>query len=75
MQYESTGKKSLRAHRLYKGWTQTELARRTGLSPTHINRLDLEQSAPSGVSLQKIARALGVDANDIDLSYAEREAA
>lgn len=58
-------KKTLREHRTEKGWTQTELSRRSGVSNVRISLIEASKSTPSGPTLQKLATALGVDANDV----------
>lgn len=57
--------KTLREHRREKGWTQTELSRRSGVSNVRISLYEKGESQPSGLVLQRLAGALGVDANDI----------
>lgn len=48
--------------RLMKGWSQSELARRSGVGQSTISRI--ERGDTAGVSLgvlEKLARALGID--------------
>lgn len=58
-------KRTLREHRRHKGWTQTELSRRSGVSNVRISLYEKGDSIPSGPALQRLAVALEVDANDI----------
>ncbi len=49
--------KALRAKR---GWTQTQLARRAGISRGYLARLEINRHDPALSALQKLAKALGV---------------
>ena len=50
----------IRKHRERKGWTQEELARRTGLSRPMVTRLERGERMPSFPTLDKLASALGL---------------
>lgn len=50
--------KKIRALRLVKGWTQEELAARTGLHPTYIGGVERGERNLGLDNLLKIARAL-----------------
>ena len=52
----------LKGMRLVKGWSQSELARRSGVGQSTISRIERGETA--GVSLgvlEKLARAFGID--------------
>ena len=58
-----------------KGWTQTRLARESGVSQTYISELEAGKSIPTIVIAQKLARALGVPLADLvdDAAMESRE--
>ncbi len=58
----------LRDERQKKGFTQTQLAQRSGLPQSHISRLENGEHSPSHMTLEKIAKALGIDVGVFDLS-------
>ncbi len=62
---------ALRKRRRAKGWTQIELAKKAGLSPTSITHYERLINAPSPASAQKIAAALGCEASEIFPSWLE----
>lgn len=64
-------KYTIKELRKARGLSQWDLSRQTGVSRVQISNLERFVHVPSGPTLQKISRVLGVDANDIDLSYAE----
>jgi len=43
-----------------KGWTQDELAKRTGLHRTYIGSIERSERNVSLINIEKIAKALGV---------------
>jgi transcriptional regulator with XRE-family HTH domain len=52
----------VRRLRFYRGWSQQELARRTGLSPGHIS--DIENGVRKNIqarTVKKLAKGLGAD--------------
>ena len=59
---------TIRKMRDDKGWTQIHLARKSGLQQSHISRLEAGEHSPSWKTLEKIARALGVEVGDLDPS-------
>ncbi len=60
--------KSLRAAA---GLTQEQLAQRSGLTQSHICRLENGEHSPTGLTLEKIAQALGVPTSTLDSSSDE----
>lgn len=62
---------TIRELRLAKGWTQDKLARETGVQLATVSSWETGRKQPSGLNLQALARALGVSADDIDLSVFE----
>lgn len=58
----------IRALRKEADLTQEELAERSGLPQSHISRLENGQHSPSRATLEKIARALGVEVGVFDPS-------
>lgn len=58
----------IRTHRVRKGLTQAELAKLIGCDQATISDYEVGKSVPLGPRLQEIARALGVSADDIDLT-------
>lgn len=61
---------------LDKGWTPAELARRSGLSRDNISTYMRASSLPSGDSLTKLARALGMEPDELlpnrpDVTYSD----
>lgn len=51
----------IRTLRKHVGLTQGELARRTGISPSYLNLIELNKRAVAGVLLDRLAVALGVE--------------
>ena len=58
--------KSIRTLREGQGLTQTQLAERAGLPQSHISRLENAEHSPTHLTLEKIAKALGVEVGTID---------
>lgn len=56
---------NLKALRVKKGWSQSRLARESGVSQTYISELEAGKSAPTVPVVQKLARALGVPVQDL----------
>jgi DNA-binding XRE family transcriptional regulator len=48
------------------GLSQAELAVKAGLTQSHISRLENAEHSPTHLTLEKIAKALGVEARQID---------
>ncbi len=55
----------LRVALAIKGWTQTKLAKETGLSQSFISRLCRDQETPSIKTVKLIAYALGVETEEL----------
>lgn len=60
--------KTIQKMRDEKGWTQTQLAEKSGLQQSHISRLEAGAHSPSWKTLEKIAKALDVEVGDLDPS-------
>lgn len=60
------------SHMRAKGWTQAELARRAGILRDSVSNYVRGNSLPSPQNLLKIAKALGVEADDLLANYAEQ---
>lgn len=56
---------NLKALRVKKGWSQSRLARESGVSQTYISELEAGKSAPTVPVVQKLARALGTSVQDL----------
>jgi transcriptional regulator with XRE-family HTH domain len=61
----------LRAARKRKGWSQEHLAAVAGVSTRQIQRIEGEQSAPTGETLQALASALGTDVTELRAGFTE----
>lgn len=55
----------LRVALAIKGWTQTKLAKETGLSQSFISRLCRDQENPSVKTIKLIAYALGIEPEEL----------
>ncbi len=62
--------KSLRILRVERGLSQKALALKAKVHPVDLSRYEGGKVTPSGPTLQRLAKALGCDANDIDLRAA-----
>lgn len=51
------------------GWTQDQLAERSGLPQSHISRLEKAQHSPSFKTLEKLAAAFEIEVGQIDPSH------
>ncbi len=58
----------VRKLRLKRGWSQHELARRSGLPQSHISRLENAKHTPTYLTIEKLARAFGVSPGELDPS-------
>ncbi|MEW6682526.1 MAG: helix-turn-helix transcriptional regulator [Nitrospirota bacterium] len=61
--------KELRKRR---GWTQDQVAERTGIDPKHLSRLEVGAGFPSLDTLERLARVLRVDLKDF-FEYAHQD--
>ena len=62
---EHVGKK-IRSLRKQAHMNQEALAKKSGLTQSHISRIENAEHSPTNFTLQKIASALGVEVRDID---------
>lgn len=60
---EMAGK--IKAARLKKGLMQTDVAKKAGLNSNFYAKVERGEAKPSGVTLTKIIKALGVKSSDI----------
>ena len=58
--------KKIRNLRSQAGITQGDLASRTGLTQSHVSRLESGQHSPNAITLKKMADALGVPLSELD---------
>ncbi|MDZ7618235.1 MAG: helix-turn-helix transcriptional regulator [Patescibacteria group bacterium] len=58
----------IREFRTTAGLTQEELAVKAGLPQSHISKLENRRHSPSHLTIQKIAKALGIKASQLDPS-------
>ena len=52
-------------YRKLKGWTQTDLANKLDVKPSHISRWENDKVRPHSGTLQSIAQALGVSLDEL----------
>jgi transcriptional regulator with XRE-family HTH domain len=52
-------------YRKLRGWTQTDLAEKLDVKPSHISRWENDKVRPHSDTLQAIARALGVSIDEL----------
>lgn len=57
--------KRLKALRAERGWSQADLAERSGVSKVHIARIETSQREPTLGVIEKLAKALKVRAGDL----------
>jgi transcriptional regulator with XRE-family HTH domain len=60
------GMATLRDLRVKKVWAQEDLARESGVSTAAISRLERGERLPRFVTIRKLAKALGVEASEIE---------
>ncbi len=56
---------SIREERQRRGWTQIDLAYHSRVNPAEISRIESGRLKPSHGQLQRLARALGVHADEL----------
>jgi DNA-binding XRE family transcriptional regulator len=57
---------TIRALRIKTGMTQEQLAEKAGLPQSHISRIENAQHSATNMTLEKIAKALGVEVGKLD---------
>ena len=62
--YSVNGRR-IRGYRLRKMWRQEDLARETGVQTATISRVETGYHRPQLATVSKIAKALGVDPDDL----------
>ena len=60
--------KEIKKQRTSRGWTQEQLAAKAGMLQSHICSLEAGKHAPTYLTIQKIAKAFGIPAGEIDPS-------
>ena len=55
--------------RVAAGWSQTELAEKSGIPQSYISRIESAQHTPTHKTLKKLAAAFGVDLGQLDPSF------
>ena len=55
----------IKAYREAKGWTQTKLAKESGVSQTYISELEAGKYLPNLSILRKLAFALGISISEL----------
>ena len=58
----------IREYRKAAGMNQKELAKKSGIPQSHISRLENAKHSPSNITLQKIAKAIGIEVSLLDPS-------
>lgn len=66
---------SLRHHRTKAGLTLTELAQRAGLSESGVQHLESGRRSPRPRTVTRLAKALGISADQLRADYADNPAA
>lgn len=61
-------KATIRQHREAVGLTQAELARRVGVQSTQVSRWERGTATPSARHVRRLARALGVNPDALELA-------
>lgn len=59
----------IKSERVEKGWTQDELAARSGIPQSHLSRIENGVHSPSRKTVEKIAAALEVPVAEFDPSF------
>lgn len=67
--YRTRVGRAIRQRRSELGLTQAELARGAGLRQSHVSRLESGKHAPSALTLERIAKAMKINASDLDPGF------
>jgi transcriptional regulator with XRE-family HTH domain len=63
---------ALRRERGSRGWSQAELARKSGVDRSHLNDLEAERRTPNLETLEKLCKAMGIRISGIFLEAERR---
>ena len=63
----------IRDERNKRGWSQSELARRAGVSPSVVNRLESGKRVGHADTIARVAAALGLNPNTVQSVLSEEE--
>jgi transcriptional regulator with XRE-family HTH domain len=55
-----------------KGWTQTQLAEKVGVHPSHITRWERDKNQPSASGLNELAQHFEVSVEDLTKAHSKR---
>ena len=58
--------------RKQKGWTQTQLAEKAGVHPSHVTRWERDKNQPSGSTLKDLAAAFGLSVEEMTQAPGKR---
>lgn len=61
----TTTLKKMRAERLRRGWSQTQLAARADMSSSDVSRFETGRAIPYPVQARRLARALGITPDEL----------
>ena len=67
--------RTIREFREERGWSQAELAARAKVSPSTVYNWEAGRFEPKATQLRRVAQALGVSMDDIELDPAGKELA
>jgi len=62
----TTNRQTIREYREARGWSQAELAFRSGVSPSTIFNWESKRFEPKSAQLRKVAKVFGVSMDAID---------
>ena len=62
----------IKAERLFRGWSQAELARRAHMNPTTVSLIEAGRLVPYPSQLRKLERALGLKPSELELTAPQR---
>lgn len=69
-EYQRNIATAIRRQRMSQGWSQIQLAEKSGLKQTHISRLEKGVHTPTDLTIQKLADAFGIDPAVLDSGLA-----